>query len=489
MGANGPDATRTRLPRGGMLARLCLLAAALCESNAAPSLRLVQMIFRHGDRSAIHVIPTLPPVHWPQGLGQLSAIGMQQQFAAGFGYRQRYGNLVGWTYNSSAVEVRSTDVNRCLVSAESQLAGWFPQNVSVFPTNFPIAAPVWLPIPVHTVPTSSDSLLRPFDRGSCPKYTAWRDALPTSQTYATKRAETVPPATCRKVGLTPPCIVSGFITKVGVLSGLPQLDIATLWQVVDTLFCRSQHNVTIFPWAAADNNHVLDYLMELESWSMYSEFNSSLARKLTGGNMISELVKNAHAMFDPTTNVLNLTTVGGGRKLMLYSAHDTTVAALISALDPNRFGMTASPPYASAMIVEMWADQSLGSAFFRLRFQNHTSTTTPNNLTITDLVLPGCTADCPVETFARLLSDVTPANWTNACKIQHDGVASHSVGTTSASVVVVVVVALLALVAVGAVFFYRGKEMRQNRHHLIEVANDYDMTESFDAAEAEEEEV
>jgi hypothetical protein len=31
MGVNGPDATRTRLPRGGMLARLCLLAAALCE--------------------------------------------------------------------------------------------------------------------------------------------------------------------------------------------------------------------------------------------------------------------------------------------------------------------------------------------------------------------------------------------------------------------------------------------------------------------------
>lgn len=159
-----------------------------------------------------------------------------------------------------------------------------------------------------------------------------------------------------------------IITQVGHLSGLPSLDIATLWQVVDTLFCRSQHNVTIFPWAAANNNYILDYLMELESWSMYSEYNSTLARRLTGGNMISEIIQNARGLFDPNTGRLNLTTTAGQQKLKLYSAHDTTVAALLAGLDPNRFGISAAPPYASAVIVELWSEETLGSAYFRLRW-------------------------------------------------------------------------------------------------------------------------
>ena len=73
-------------------------------------------------------------------------------------------------------------------------------------------------------------------------------------------------------------------------------------------------------------------------------YNSTEARRLTGGNMVAALIANAHGKFDATTGVLNESTPTGMLKLMLYSAHDTTVAALLSALDANHFGFNDSPP-------------------------------------------------------------------------------------------------------------------------------------------------
>ena len=151
--------------------------------------------------------------HRPEGYGELSAIGMRQQYAAGYAYRQMYGGIVGWNYSHEAVNVRSTDSDRTLVSAMSQLAGWFPQNATLFPTDFPIAAPVWLPIPVHTVPTTNDSLLRAFDPGNCPTYTTWRMSLESSPAYAAKNAEVAPSIVCTAVNLASTCTVGQFISR------------------------------------------------------------------------------------------------------------------------------------------------------------------------------------------------------------------------------------------------------------------------------------
>jgi hypothetical protein len=40
-------------------------------------------------------------------------------------------------------------------------------------------------------------------------------------------------------------------------------------------------------------------------------------------------------------------------RILLYSAHDTTVAMLLHALNTNHW-RAHSPPYASAVILELW---------------------------------------------------------------------------------------------------------------------------------------
>ncbi|KAL3862397.1 hypothetical protein ACJMK2_008366 [Sinanodonta woodiana] len=94
----------------------------------ADSLELVQLLFRHGDRSPTHAYPS--DIHtedeWPQGFGQLTT-----------------------------VYVRSTDFDRTLMSVDCVLAGLFPPDSA----QKWIQTLNWQPIPVHTVPVNEDYLL------------------------------------------------------------------------------------------------------------------------------------------------------------------------------------------------------------------------------------------------------------------------------------------------------------------------------------------
>ena len=82
--------------------------------------------------------------------GQLTKIGIEQQHRLGKFIRNRYQNLLSETYNRSEIFVRSTDVDRTLMSAESNLAGLYPV-VNPLAEDVPIQ-----PIPIHTVAIETD---------------------------------------------------------------------------------------------------------------------------------------------------------------------------------------------------------------------------------------------------------------------------------------------------------------------------------------------
>ncbi|RYW28888.1 histidine phosphatase family protein, partial [Legionella pneumophila] len=76
-----------------MVNKICLSFALLIS---VPSILLAEdkLIFavdiiRHGDRTPIVALPTVN-YQWQEGLGQLTAEGMQQEYKMGVAFRKKY---------------------------------------------------------------------------------------------------------------------------------------------------------------------------------------------------------------------------------------------------------------------------------------------------------------------------------------------------------------------------------------------------------------
>ena len=144
---------------------------------------MVMEVFRHGAREPIYDWWNAKSFsHW----GELSSVGMRQHFNLGQALRKNYIDDIHFlseSFNPDELHVRSTDYNRTIVSALSQLYGLYPlgsgpelpkgldPSLELPPYNgiknhsgadfaLPLA---FQPIPIHVVPLKEDYLLRPYD--------------------------------------------------------------------------------------------------------------------------------------------------------------------------------------------------------------------------------------------------------------------------------------------------------------------------------------
>ncbi|XP_034259830.1 prostatic acid phosphatase-like [Pantherophis guttatus] len=124
-------------------------------------------IYRHGDRSPIENYPNglHSESEWPQGFGQLTKIGMQQQYELGQYIKKRYSDFLSDSYKREEILIQSTEIDRTIMSAQANLAGLFP------PIGDQIWNPelLWQPIPVHVIPKASNPKLR-YPIFQCPRY-------------------------------------------------------------------------------------------------------------------------------------------------------------------------------------------------------------------------------------------------------------------------------------------------------------------------------
>ncbi len=82
--------------------------------------------------------------------GQVTTAGIEQSYRLGVYFRTRYGSLLNSKYNRSEIYVRSTDFDRALMSAQSNLAALYP-----LPKKSESKVP-FQPVPIHTVPITQD---------------------------------------------------------------------------------------------------------------------------------------------------------------------------------------------------------------------------------------------------------------------------------------------------------------------------------------------
>jgi len=133
-----------------------------CCSASATNNKLIFAIdlIRHGDRASIYEFPSAGHV-WKEGLGQLTATGMRQEYELGLKLNKRYmvdNALLARNYQNNTIYIRSTDFDRTIMSASSVLMGLYPLGTGPNLSDGAPALPLnFQPIPIHTIPTDQDS--------------------------------------------------------------------------------------------------------------------------------------------------------------------------------------------------------------------------------------------------------------------------------------------------------------------------------------------
>ena len=90
--------------------------------------------FRHGARGSVFATPPnyvdRYNVLWG-GNGELTGVGMRMHYLLGVRNRIKYKNLISSKYDPREILVMSTDQNRTILSAQSQLLGMFPPESGI----------------------------------------------------------------------------------------------------------------------------------------------------------------------------------------------------------------------------------------------------------------------------------------------------------------------------------------------------------------------
>ncbi|XP_014909292.1 lysosomal acid phosphatase-like isoform X2 [Poecilia latipinna] len=137
-------------------------------------------------------------------------------------------------------------------------------------------------------------------------------------------------------------------------------------------------------WVTPDVMEKLRFLTDFGFQLLFGVYKQQEKSRLQGGLLLGEIVKNLTKMAasHPQQQL----------KLMMLSAHDTTVVALQASL--NVFNGKQAP-YASCHIIELYREDD-GSASVSMFYRNDTG------VEPYPVQLPGCAHVCPLEDFVRI---------------------------------------------------------------------------------------
>ena len=323
---------------------------------------------------------------------------MRAHYETGERLRKRWGDDWLGSYSPSKVFVRSTDVNRTLQSAFSQLAGLFPEGTGPLayapahpdeprPTgvraNEPALPNRGQPVAITSVAAPRDHMLRAWD--NCGRFREYLKALPTSKewvAYAEENKDT--------------------LAALGKLAGWPAdqplaVSLRAVYLVQDAWVCEEAHGLPLSPAPGAELRLAA---RRLADWGLTAMFaghvdGASSLDPMFGGDARREVARLTGGML-VTAIVSALERADRGLeapKLSLFSAHDTTVAALLSAL---RCFDNRGPPYNSTVVFELHRKAPSADSEVRAWYNG------------SPLSLPGAEGDAfpTLEAFAKAVNEL-----------------------------------------------------------------------------------
>jgi hypothetical protein len=383
------------------LAVAVFLIQGLAYAEIKPNLetlRLVQVVFRHGDRTPTESYPNdlykNSSEFWPIGLGQLTDVGKQQQYLLGRYLRSRYDGFIPPEYRTGEISIISSYFERTVMSLESNLAGLFqPSNKS---TNWNPDL-LWTPIPFQTIPKYEDNIL------AFKKPCAREDQLMDEIDLLPLKSED-----------------QELIDYIRGKAGLPETAVLDdILKVEDTLYITMVKNMTQPPWVTPD---ILTNFRRIRVEAEHRSMSTPELRRLRGGPLIghfTEILKNRSEGRD---NKL---------KLAMRSAHDTTLTRFMDTLgiDYNIW-----PVYATSIMIELHENPE--NKFWVEMFYRNDTTRDPITLK-----LPQCEEQCPLSEFISIANPLIPDDWTKECLATDDQQIDLF---SQPSVIILAIVALIA---------------------------------------------
>jgi len=350
----------------GVIGILNILSICLITGEDTRTLKMVHLVYRHGARSPMQFYPTNPNIkYWKDGPGRLTQIGMNMQFELGKFLKDRYitnTHFIDPMYLHDEVYIRSSDSERCLQSAESQLAGLYPPiKHQVWNPNLP-----WQPIPIHTIPMKKDSIL--VTPGAfCPRLSEKYVQMKNMQYKELERKK------MEKHEDLP-----NYLTTH---SGM-NVSFGNMFLFTDVYLCEKAENLTSPAWLLSR----LDELIDISTWfALHSYFaGDDEVGRLLGGSFLNLIINNMKQMSEGTKSTDLF-------KMNMFSGHDSSILALATALDID----ITYPTFAACIMIELYTDES-NNYYVEMQYRNDSSGT------LYPLELKECQFSCPLQAFKSL---------------------------------------------------------------------------------------
>lgn len=245
--------------------------------------------------------------------GQLTTVGAQMLRDSGTWLRTELGDLLPAHWDPNTMYARSTDIDRTYESAENLLQALFEP----LPLNDPDetnVANIW------TVEKGFD-MLDVAQNAKCPALLAACSAIADSSAWAEHQASIEP-----------------LLDQLAEAFNVSAANVPDVAGWLEVLRARQAQGLPLIIDQAT-----YDAMIEAASWELRALYNNATVHKLTSGQLLGEIVDTFQAAEE-----------GSGRIFTLLSAHDTTVAPLLSALSVN---WTTWPEYAANVLLKLSVDQ------------------------------------------------------------------------------------------------------------------------------------
>lgn len=318
---------------------------ALSETPHERHLALAIVLTRHGDRAPLHSYPgdILDLSKWPSGRGGLTPFGIRAMFNLGRRLREHYITELEFLkphYDRHDVYVRSSDYDVTLMSAQALMYGMFPTGsapitevgnaYNVFPRDADL-----LGLPNQAQPVAIRSAVRGMDGvlvpgGWCPRHNQLQHIRRRSRPWFRRQSYHDE-------------LLAQLTHETQSVHHILLQDVVS---VADTWTCHKAHGVPLPKYGDV----LLPRARLAAEWVRNYTNSGHEARRLRAGLLLHEISKRLRLAHAVSVGHVHHDFLHLHSKFVLLSAHDSTIASALAALDAFD---GRNPPYNSTLIWEL----------------------------------------------------------------------------------------------------------------------------------------